>query len=46
MYNEKYLKTKIKSYECKININVHNNGIPKEGSHFICVSIILSDSVF
>ena len=31
MYNEEYLKTKIKSYEAKVNINFHNNKTPKEG---------------
>ena len=38
VYNEKYLKTKIKSYEGKINTNFHNNRIS--------LSIILIDSVF
>ena len=38
VYNEKYLKTKIKSYEGKINTNFHDNGIS--------LSIILIDSVF
>ena len=28
-YNEKYLKTKIKFYEGKINTNFHDNGVPK-----------------
>ena len=32
VYNEKYIKTKIKSYNGKINTNFHNNKIPKEGS--------------
>ena len=32
VYNEKYLKGKIKSYNGKINTNFHNNKIPKEGS--------------
>ena len=36
VYNEKYLKAKIKSYNEKINTNVYNNKIPKEGSQFIC----------
>ena len=31
VYNEKYLKFKIKSYEGKINTNFHNDKIPKEG---------------
>ena len=29
VYNEKYLKTKIKPYEGKININFHIGKIPK-----------------
>ena len=36
VYNEKYLKAKIKSYNEKINTNFYNNKIPKEGSQFIC----------
>ena len=44
--NEKYLKAKIKSYNGKITTNFHNNKIPKKGSQFICLSVILIDSVF
>ena len=32
VYNEKYVKAKIKSYKEKINTNFYNNKIPKEGS--------------
>ena len=32
VYDEKYLKTKMKSYKGKINTTFHNNKIPKEGS--------------
>ena len=32
VYNDKYLKTKAKSYEEKINTNFHNDKVPKEGS--------------
>ena len=32
LYNEKYLKAKIKSYNKKIITNFHNNKKPKEGS--------------
>ena len=46
VYNEKYLKTKIKSYNGKINTNFHNNKIPKEGSQCICLSVMLIDSVY
>ena len=44
VYNEKNLKTKIKSYNGKINTSFHNNKIPKEGSQLICLSVILIDS--
>ena len=43
VYNEKYLKAKIKSYNGKINTNFHSNKVPKEGSQFICFSVILID---
>ena len=46
VYNEKHLEAKIKPYYRKINTNVQNNKIPKEGSRFICLSVILIDSVF
>ena len=46
VYNEKYPKAKIKSYNRKINRSCHNKKIPKEGSQFICLSVILIDSVF
>ena len=42
VYHEKYLKTKIKSYNGKINASFHD----KEGSQFIFLSVILIDSVF
>ena len=32
VYNQKYLKAKIKSYNGKMNTNFHNNKIPKESS--------------
>ena len=46
VYNEKYLKAKKTSYNGKINTIFHNNIIPKEGSQFICLPVILTDSVF
>ena len=45
-YNEKYLKTKEKSYNGKNNANFHNNEVSKEGSPCICLSVIFIDSVF
>ena len=46
VYNKKYLKTDIKSYYGKINTNFYYNKISKEGSQYICLSVILIDSVF
>ena len=46
VYNEKYLKAKIKSYNGKINTHFHTNKIPKESSTFICLSVIVIGSVF
>ena len=46
IYNEKYLKAKIKSCNGKINTNFHKNKISKKGSQYICLSVILLDSVF
>ena len=46
VYNEKYLKAKIKSYNEKINTNSHSYRIPKESSKCICLSVILIHPVF
>ena len=35
VYTEKYLKAKIKSYNGKIDMNFHNNKMPKKGFQFI-----------
>ena len=45
VYNAKYLKAKLKSCNGKIP-NFRDNKIPREGSQFICLSLILIDSVF
>lgn len=29
-----------------INTNIYENKIPKEGVHYVCLSVILIDSVF
>ena len=46
VYNEKYLKAKVKSCNGKINTSFYNNKIPKESSKFICLLVILVDSDF
>ena len=45
VYNKKYLKAKIKSYDGKSSTNFHSNKIPKEDSQYICLSVILIASV-
>ena len=44
--NKRWWIIKVKSYNEKINTNVHDNKIPKEGSQFICLSVILIDFAF
>ena len=46
LYNQKYLKTKIKSYKVKIKTNFRSDKIPKEGWHSIHISVIFIDSVY
>ena len=45
-YNKKYLKTEIKSYQEKINLNFNSDKIQKQGSQCICLSVIFIDSVY
>ena len=46
VYNEKCLKTVVKSSEWKFNTNFHSYKMPKEGFYCICLSVVLIDSVF
>ena len=46
VYNHKFLKTKTKSCEGKSNTNYDGDKAPKEGSQYICLSVILIDSAF
>ena len=43
--NDKYIKTKIKSYEDKINTNFQSKKIPKENASYKCLSLVMLDSV-
>ena len=40
VYNEKYLKTKVKSFEVKISTNFHSDKVPKESPQCICLLVI------
>ena len=44
-YNDKYIKTKIKLYEDKINTNFQGKKIPKENTSYKCLSLIMLDCV-
>ena len=44
--NEKHLKAKIIFYEGKVNTNVHDDEMLKEGSQCIFLLVILTNSVF
>ena len=46
VFDEKHLKTKIRSCNEKIKTNFYNNKIPKEDSQCICLSVILIDSLY
>ena len=43
--NDKYIKTKIKSYEGRMNTNFQGKKIPKENTSYKCLSLIMLDSV-
>ena len=43
--DDKYVKTKIKLYEIKVNTNFQGNRVPTENASYKCVSLIMLDSV-
>ena len=43
--NDKYIKTKIKMYEDRVNTNVQGKKVPKENVSCQCLSLIMLDSV-
>ena len=45
VYNKKCLKTEIKCQSGKINTSFHDKGFPNEDSHYVCLSVVLIDSV-
>ena len=45
MYNEQFLKIKIKSYGGKSNTDFHSKEIPQEGSQSMCLPVVLINSV-
>ena len=45
VYNDKYIKTKIKIYNDRVYTNVQQNKIPKDIEYCACLSVILLDSI-
>ena len=45
VYDEKYLKTKVKEYDGVIKTNSLGKGVPKENMHYTCIACITIDSV-
>ena len=43
--DDKYIKTKIKSYIDKVNTNFQGKKVPKENSLYKCLSIIILESI-
>ena len=43
--NDKYIKTKIKMYENRVNTNFQGKNVPKENTSYRCLSLIMLDSV-
>ena len=45
VYDQKYLKIKVREYDGKIKTNFLANGVPKENMHYACIACITIDSV-
>ena len=44
-YDDKYIKTKVKTYSSMINTLFSGNKVPKERNHYICIAATCIDSV-
>ena len=45
IYDEKYIKTKVKTFSGRINTLFSGKEIPRERNHYICIAAICIDSV-
>ena len=45
VYDQRYLKTKVKEYDGVIKTNFLGNNVPKENKHYTCIDCITIDSV-
>ena len=44
IYDDKYIKTKVKTFSSMINTPFSGNEIPRESNHYICIAAIYIDS--
>ena len=45
IYNDKYIKTKVKTFIGVINTFFSDNRVPKEGNYYICIAVLCTDSI-
>ena len=45
IYDDKYIKTKVKTFNNTVNTLFSGDEIPKERIHYVCISAICMDSV-
>ena len=45
VYDEKYIKVKVKEFNGVVNANFLDNEVPKESVHHTCIACISIDSV-
>ena len=45
IYEQKYLKAKVREYDSVIKTNFLGNGVPKENMHDTCIGCLTIDSV-
>ena len=45
VYEDKYLRTKVREFDGVIKRNVLGNGVPKEKMYYTCIACITIDSV-
>ena len=45
LYENKYLKAKVRELDCDIKTNFLSNGLPKENTYYTCIACITSDSI-
>ena len=46
VYSDKHIKTEKKIYDYKVYKNFQHNKIPKDNEYYVCLSVILLDSIF